>query len=243
MPPVEQLPEQLPSMSSPTQSDPSKTYKPQEPHQKTRLCRHFLKGNCQRGASCSFRHDHTIFCSNMQKVFLKGLPAHLTSRSLLKKKLEEQGYTVLNNPKIIRRFSPQVCLGSVEEAQRLVEKGTIIIDTATVQVRPFEAFTMDNKKKQPDEIERSVFLGGLNIRTTVEMIKDELGKMGFLVVSIPDLKSSYAPQVVLETFQQAQTLLKLVRVQINGAFVSVRPFAKLKSSFGKRRKRTNVRST
>jgi len=179
----------------------------------------------------------------MQKVFLKGLPAHLTSRSLLRKKLEEQGYTVLNNPKILRRFSPQVCLGSVEEAQRLVEKGTIIIDTTIVRVRPFETFTLDNKKKQPDEVERSVFLGGLNLSTTVEMITDELGKMGLVVVNIPVIKSGYAPQVVFETFQQAQNLLKLQRVHINGAFVNVRPFANIRSSCRKRRKKTNVRST
>jgi len=178
----------------------------------------------------------------MQKVFLGNLPVHLNS-SLLKSKLKEQGYTVLNNPRILRRFSPQVCLGSVEEAQRLVKKRTIIIDTATVLVRPFEAFTPDNKKKQRDEVERSVFLGGLDISTTVEMIKDELGKMGLVVVNIPVLKSGYCHQVVFETFQQAQTLLKVKQVQINGAFVNVRPFANIRSSFRKRKKKPQVRST
>merc|ERR1719204_1498273 len=124
--------------------------------------------------------------------------------SLLKKKLAELGFTVLNNPKIIRWFSPQVCLGSVEEAQRLVEKGTIIIDGSVIRVRPFEAFTRDNKKKLPDEVERSVFLGGLAAGTTAEMIKDELGKIGLVVLNIPVVKSVYSPQVALKTYEQAQ---------------------------------------
>merc|ERR1719189_3493129 len=104
------------------QSDSGKTVQPQEQQQKSRHCRHFLKGHCERGDSCGFRHDHSVFCTDLQKVFLGGLPAHLTA-SLLRQKLAEQGYTVLNNPKIIRWFSPQVCLGSVEEAQKLVKNG------------------------------------------------------------------------------------------------------------------------
>merc|ERR1719397_139831 len=130
---VEQFSEQDSSIKSTTQSDSGKTSQPQEPRPKSRHCRHFLKGHCERGESCGFRHDHSVFCTDMQKVFLGGLPPHLTS-SLLRKKLTEQGYTVLNNPKILRWFSPQVCLGSVEEAQRLVQKGTIVIDTAVVRV-------------------------------------------------------------------------------------------------------------
>jgi len=234
---VEQYPEQLSITKSSTQSDSSKTSQPLEPRQKSRHCRHFLKGHCKRGISCGFRHDHSVFCTDMQKVFLGGLPAHMTSSSL-RKELEDQGYTVLNNPKILRWFSPQVCLGSVEEAQRLVEQGTITIDTAVVRVRPFETFTQDHKKKQPDEVERSVFLGGLNSSTTVEMIKDELGKMGLVVVNMPVLKAGYSPQVVFETFKQARTLLNLMQVEINGALVNVRPFANIRSSSGKKKKRT-----
>jgi len=231
--------EQDSTEKTPAQSDSSKTAKTQEPQQKSRHCRHFLKGHCERGESCGFRHDHSVFCTDMQKVFLGGLPAHLTA-TLLRKKLAEQGYTVLNHPKILRWFSPQVCLGSVEEAQKLVEKGTIVIDGAIIRVRPFEAFTRDNKKKLPDEVERSVFLGGLAAGTTAEMIKDELGKMDLVVVNIPVVKSGYSPQVALETYEQARSLLKLMRVQINGALVNVRPFANIRSSSGKKKKRNNV---
>merc|ERR1719204_970312 len=171
---VEQFSEQSRSEKSAPQSKKTVQVKePQqkEPQQKSRHCRHFLKGHCERGESCGFRHDHSVFCTDMQKVFLGGLPTHLTA-NLLRKKLAEQGYTVLNHPKILRWFSPQVCLGSVQEAQKLVEKGTIVIDGAIIRVRPFEAFTRDSKKKLPDEVERSVFLGGLAVGTTAEMIKD-----------------------------------------------------------------------
>jgi len=169
----------------------------------------------------------------MQKVFLTGLPRHLTPR-LLRKRLTEQGYKVLNNPKIFRRFSPQVCLGSVEEAQRLVEKQTIVIDKVVVRVRPFVAFTKDSKIKSPDEVERSIFLGGLRPGTTVEMIQDELDKIGFVVVNNPVLNSGYCRHVVLETFQQARRLLQIKQVQINGTLVTVRPFANIRCSFRKK---------
>jgi len=222
-----------------TQSDSSKTDQQLEPQQKSRHCRHFLKGHCERGSSCGFRHDHSVFCTDMQKVFLGGLPGHLTA-SLLRQKLAEKGYTVLNHPKIRRWFSPQVCLGSVEEAQRLVLKGSIIIDGTVVRVRPFEAFTQDNKKKLPDEVERSVFLGGLAPGTTAKMIENELGRIGLVVVNIPLVKSGYCPQVALETVVQARTLLKLRRVQINKVVVNVRPFANIRRSSGKKKNRSSV---
>jgi len=235
---MEQVSEQGSSLKSQMQSDSTKTVVQQDVQQKSRHCRHFLKGHCERGESCGFRHDHSVFCTDLQKVFLGGLPEHLTAR-LLRKKLAEQGYTILNNPKIIRWFSPQVCLGSVEEAQRLVEKGTIIIDGSVIRVRPFEAFTRDNKKKLPDEVERSVFLGGLAAGTTAQMIHDDLGKLGLVVVNTPELKSGYSPQVTLQTYEQARKLLKLMRVEINRSLVSVRPFANIRSSSGKKKNRTH----
>jgi len=237
MPSVEQVPEEVPSIKSLTLSSSSKTSEQKKSRQKSRYCRHFLKGHCQRGDSCSFWHDHSIFCSDMQKVFLRALPSHINS-SLLTKEFEEQGYTVLNRPKILKRFSTHVCLGSVEEAKGILEKGTIIIDGAVVHACPFKARDRYNEEKQPDEVERSVFLGGLNSSTTEEMIKDVLGKMGLVVVNIPELKSGYAPRVVFETLQQAQTLLKKMRVQINGALVNVRPFANI-TRYKRKRKCTN----
>jgi hypothetical protein len=109
-------------------------------------------------------------------------------------------------------------------------------------VRPYEAFTPDKKKKLPDEVERSVFLGGLATRTTAEMICDKLAKLGLIVVNIPELKSGYSPQVTLRTFEQAQTLLKLLRVEKNGSLVSVRPYANIRSSYGKKKKEKMCKS-
>jgi len=218
------------------QSDLSKTDQQQEPWLKSKHCRHFLTGRCERGESCGFRHDYSLFCTDMQKVFLGGLPKHMNS-SLLRQKLSEQGYTVLNNPKINRWYTPQVCLGSIAEAKKLVKQGTILIDGSFVRVRPFEAFRRDRKKKSPDEVRRSVFLGGLAPNTTAEMIRDQIGRIGFVVVNIPVVKSGYSKKVVLETFEQAQTLLRLSCVEINGSMASVRPFANMKRSRGKGAKR------
>jgi hypothetical protein len=68
------------------------------------------------------------------------------------------------------------------------------------------------------------------------MIQEELAKFGMVVVNVPVLKSGYCPQVVLETFEQAQKLLEMKRLQINGALVNVRPFANIRSS-GKKKRR------
>merc|ERR1719193_45555 len=69
---VEQFSEQ--SRSEKSRSEKSapqseKTVQVKEPQQKSRHCRHFLKGHCERGESCGFRHDHSVFCTDMQKVF------------------------------------------------------------------------------------------------------------------------------------------------------------------------------
>jgi len=208
----------------------------QEPRMKARHCRHFLKGFCDRGASCGFRHDYSIFCTDLQKVFLGGLPKHVNS-SLLRQKLKEQGYTVLNNPRIHKWYSPQVCLGSIAEAKRLVEKGSIVIDGAIVRVRPYEAVRGDREKKFPDEVRRSIFLSGLAPNTTAEMIRNQLAKIGLVVVNTPLVESGYSRKVVLETFEQTLTLLRLSCVEINGSMASVRPFANIRRSSGKKARR------
>jgi len=180
-----------------------------------------------------------VFCTNRQKVFLGGLPSHYTA-NLLRQKLTENGYTVLNHPKVLRWFSPQVCLGSVEEAQSLIAKGSIVIDDAVIQVRPFEGQNRDNKKSMPDEVECSVFLGGLAPGTTPDNIMEELKKFEIKVMNTPVVKTGYCPQVTLESVEQAQTLLKLVRIEINNAMVNVRPFANIRSSSGRKKNRRSI---
>jgi len=216
-------------------SDKKSSNKEQFPRRSSH-CRHFLKGHCERGESCRFLHDRSVFCTNMQKVFLGGLPSHLNA-SLLRQKLAEQGYTVLNNPKVFRWFSPQVCLGSVDEAKKLMQKGTIVIDGRTVKVRPFEGYSRN--RAAPDEVERSVFVGGLTLSTTADIVKGEMAKLGFKVVNIPIVKTGFSPQVVLKSVEQAQKLLKLHQIKINGAIVNVRPYANIRNYSIRRKKRSS----
>jgi len=202
-----------------------------EQRRNRRLCRHFLKGHCKRGNACDFLHDKSIFCPNSQKVFLGGLPAHITEVTL-RQRLAEQGYEVINKPKVLRGFTPQVCLSSVEEAQRLIEKRNILIDGALVDVRAYEAFAKcDAEKIQPDEIKRSVFLGGLSRGTTSLMIKDDLEKMNVKVVNLPIVKTGFAPKVTLQTVEECEMLINLKKVRVNDTMVDVRPYRNNKSPF------------
>jgi len=198
---------------------------------KRRLCRHFLKGRCNRGNSCDFLHDESIFCTDEQKVFLGGLPAHITDMAL-RYALKSQGYKVLNKPKVLQGFSPQICLGSVEEAQELIKKGKIVIGGAFVDVRPYEAFAKDNLKMgSEDEIKRSVFLGGLSSNTTGWMIKERLSQLGFVTMNHPVVKSGFSPQVMLETVDQAKRLVGLKTIKINKSAVEIRPYSRYRVKF------------
>jgi len=201
-------------------------------NRKRRLCRHFLKGHCKRGNQCDFLHDSSIFCPEIQKVFLGGLPSYIVGSTLIEK-LADQGYTVINKPKVLRGFTPQVCLGSVKEAQRMIEKGKIMIDGVQVDVRPYEAFSKGNiEKKFPDDIKRSVFLGGLPNGTTGQMIKEELEKLDVKVVNHPLIKTGFTPQVMLGCVEQAQKLVNLRKVRINNTLVDVRPYVNLRERSG-----------
>lgn len=195
-----------------------------DPVKKRRYCRHFLKGHCKRGTACDFLHDASIFCSDMQKVFLGGLPPHVTEAILLHE-LTKLGHTVINKPKVLRGFTPQVCMGSVEEAQKLIDRGKIMIDGSSVDVRPYEAFAKDYvSEKIPFDSKRSVFLGGLSSGTTGQMIRNKLELMDLNVVNHPLIKNGFAPQVTLGTVEQAKKLLKLKQLQINDRMVDIRPY-------------------
>jgi len=190
---------------------------------KRRLCRHFLKGHCKRGKNCDFLHDESIFCEDQQKVFLGGLPSHIT-KTTLQVRLAEQGFQVINSPKVLRGFTPQVCLASVEQAQQLVKKGSVSIDGTDVDVRPYRPYTVVGRKQLPDAVSRSVFLGGLACGTTRHMIKDEVEKLGVKVVNHPLIKMGFSPQVMLGTVEQAQKLVRMRQIVINNTLVDVRPY-------------------
>lgn len=191
---------------------------------KRRLCRHFLKGHCKRGNSCDFLHDTSIFCPDEQKVFLGGLPAHITAEYLCLK-LHEKGYHVINKPKVLRGFTPQVCLATVEQAQKLIDSHQVYIDGCPVDVRPYE------DRKPPDDLKRSVFLGGLPNGIMVQHIKEDLALLGVRVCNHPILKAGFVPQVVLSSPEEAQRLIKDKKVMVGGKLVEVRPYVNFRKRY------------
>jgi len=130
---------------------------------------------------------------------------------------------VINKPRVLRGFCPEVCLSTVEEAQCLIRMGKIVIDGWQVDVRQYQP--LDHlKKKLSDDIKRSVFLGGLASGTTGQMIKNELKKYCVRVINHPIIKAGFTPQVMLADIAQAEKLVRLAKVRIYGALVDVRPY-------------------
>jgi len=201
----------------------------QHNRRKRRLCRHFVKGFCLRGDSCDFLHDPSVLCTDEQKIFLGGLPPHLTAETL-KSKLEGQGLIILNKPRIMRGFTPQVCLHSAKVAERLVNQRFIFIDDNRVDVRPYQ--DRDQLRKGlPSVVKRSVFLGGLPEGTTGEMIIEDLQRLDVKVVDFPVVKDGYAPRVVLGSVEHAKMLVSLKRVMVNATVVDVRPYVNFRKRY------------
>jgi len=185
-------------------------------------CWHFIRGHCKRGKYCDFNHDRRHGYPDSFKVFLGGLPFNITEASL-KKQLLEQGFNVVNKLRIYGGFSPQVCFASEAEAQRLVNRGSIKIGGMNVAVRCYQAFTKKNQDKLRDISRRSVFLGGIRKGTTHFMIKKVFESLGLKIMNYPMIKEGYSPKVTMATVEQAHRLVKMVKVQINGNSVDIRP--------------------
>jgi len=159
-----------------------------------------------------------------QKIFLGGLPLGIKERTL-RHEMAAQGYKVLRRPKILRGFAPEVMMKSVEQAKELVDKGILNIKGFEVEVRPFNSYNKKSKsRKIPNVGRRSVFLGGLSKGTTVKDILDVMMKMNLRVMNYPVIKVGFSPQVILQTVSQAQKLVKMKKIYVNGNFVDVRPF-------------------
>jgi len=124
------------------------------------MCHHFTKGYCKLGESCNFRHSVRICHPDSQKLFLGGLPKNITSETLVFE-LRKKRYTIINEPKVFRRFCPQVCFGSTEEAQRMLREGKISILGCSVDVRPFKASTQKKMNREQNVNNRSVSLVGV----------------------------------------------------------------------------------
>jgi len=190
---------------------------------KVAACRHFTKGWCRQGDACSFQHSIEGSHPDTHKVFLGGLPHSITPAKLMWE-LRQKGYIVVNQPKIFRGFSPQVCLSSATEAMKLLQKGKIMICGSIVDVRPYKASTKKERDRQLDTNNRSIFLGGLPSSVTVQILKTEIEKLGMKVTNRPLIKAGFIPKVTLASVQQAQTLVTKGMIDINGAVVSVRPY-------------------
>merc|ERR1719495_293833 len=191
---------------------------------KRRLCRHFLKGHCKRGNSCDFLHDNSIFCPDGQKVFLGGLPAHITADDLISS-LAEMGFNVINKPKVLRGFTPQVCLSTLDQARRLIAMGKICIEGALVDVRPYE------DKKPNEDIKCSIFLGGLPNGMSTSDLKMELALLGIKVKNHPIMKVGFTPQVVVGSPMQAQMLIRAKKLCLSGKMVDVRPYVNFRKRY------------
>jgi len=108
------------------------------------FCRHFAKGWCRRGESCSFLHSDKDTYPDSQKVVLGGLPHFITPRKLAEE-LKLQGYGVMNKPKIFPGCSPQVCLSTSAEAMKMLQEGKITIHGSKVEVRPYKAIAKNER--------------------------------------------------------------------------------------------------
>jgi len=172
--------------------------------------------------SCVFPSESNIMFADKQKVFLGGIPVHFTP-GMLKAKLEDQGLTVLNYPEIKRGYIPEVCLGSVEEAIKLIAQRFIIIDDYRIDVRPYQR-RFQLRKGFASVAKRSVFLGGLPNNTSAEMIIADLERLSVMVAEPPTIKKGFAPRVILKSRKDAELLVSLQRIFINGALVDVRPY-------------------
>jgi len=159
-----------------------------------------------------------------RKIFLGGLPLG-TNEKTLREEMAAQGYKVLKRPKIIRGFAPEVMMRSVEEAKELVDKGVVNILGVEAEVRSFNSYNKRSKSKKIPNIERrSVFLGGLSQGTKVKDILGAMKELNLRVVNYPVIKFGFSPQVIFQTVSQAQQLIRMKRVYVNGKLVDVRPF-------------------
>lgn len=188
-----------------------------ENHNDVRLSRNLPEGNCKLD---DFQDGVAHFCPDAQKVFLGGLPRSITAWKLVCE-LEKKGYKVINEPKITQGFSSEICLGSVVEAQEMVQMGTIMIDGCTVDVK---VVTQKEVDSQLDLDRRSVLLKGLPPATTFRAVRTEIEKLGLRVTNPPGMKTGHILKVTLATVYHAKQLIAYGAIDLNGVSVNVLPY-------------------
>lgn len=205
-------------------------------YDKGKICWHFLRGYCERGNSCHFKHSMTDAAYQSQKVFLPGLPQNITEVAL-QNQFSHVGCNVINKAVSLQKSWPRVCLESPEDARKLFDKGGISISGHRLEVRPSHAVAEKQRKRIADITRRSVFLGGLPARVTWKMIRSGLANYGAKVTNLLRVKQGFCPKVTLATVNQAIALVSAGKVEINGSMVDVRPYSP-KNSFPSSESRT-----
>jgi len=75
-----------------------------------------------------------------------------------------------------------------------------------------------------EDAEQRVFLGGLPIGIKEKTLRDHLYALGYKVLGRPKIFHGFAPEVCMETVDQAKDLLKKGTIMIGGLEVDVRPY-------------------
>lgn len=186
-------------------------------------CRHFARGFCERGSRCRFNHSLKDSVHESKTVYLCGVPPQ-TTRAALRKQLHILGCTILNKRMSLHKSMPCVQLASADEAQKLLKKGTILIDGCLVDVRTWQSVLRSKRQRLAAITRRSIFLGGLVKGTTGRIIKMDLERNGVKVVNLMKIKKGFCPKVTLANLQQTEWLVSMSKVKINGSMVDVRPY-------------------
>jgi len=203
----------------------AKATAPKKETQKSRICRHFLRGHCKFGESCNFFHGAPLVHASDQLIFLGGLPSGITSDMLVQELNRAYGVEVLNKPQIFSNFSPRVAL-SLEDAKLLKGHGKLNIFNRQVDVRPFE----DNSKSEAEK--SMVFLGGLPEGIKLTELISQLRKKGIQVMNKPYLGDGYARNVQVQSEKHANDLIRKRKIFLFSSSVDVRPYVNV---YGKKK--------
>lgn len=203
----------------------AKATAPKKETQKSRICRHFLRGHCKFGESCNFFHGAPLVHASDQLVFLGGLPSGITSDMLIEELNVIYGVEVLNKPQIFSNFSPRVAL-SLDDAKLLKGHGKLTIFSRQVDVRAFE----DNSKSEAEKC--MVFLGGLPEGIKLTELISQLRKKGIQVMNKPYLGDGYARNVQVQSEKHANDLIRKRKIFLFSSSVDVRPYVNV---YGKKK--------
>merc|ERR1711964_682603 len=212
-----------------TYTPPSKRKRASPKSMSNMMCKKFISGKCNK-KDCEFSHDVSAFKPDEQKCFMGGIPQGISTERLIKE-LRTQGYKVINQPRIhARGFCPKVTLSSVEKCQELIKKEKVLICGKKCTVRTYT----DNHKKGNDRDARSIFVGGLKNKTTVEELMKAVEALGFECEVNPAVSNGFCQRMVLKTVDMCKAIRVLGQIVVNGRAASVREYKPSHQSAKKR---------